>query len=455
MADDDALSDAKGDIASYITRRISELFNREFNRYNWPAWMQAALLFDEFVIPCDYTPSSQLYNLAGSIVDESLKNDNKIQFFQYSGETEIPVGSKDITENIKRIKAWMKDNREFLTLIEEQLQELKPDFVSQEVKIVQNDPEEPPPTLNQVRKELEKIRNHKGFLQLLKLDLRQLSDEQIIELLKLIDEHTVISSEFRREKFRPILRDLTTNYSDELKARAFASFAFNFSNTEDREFIWENLFTESDEFLDLFFYEVGDIEWWYGKIFSEEEIHYLKKLAKNHPIFSNTIISYLASLNDKDIGDLMIELYYQSKDQQLNVLRYFSENPSKNAKDLLINDITNHNNSTSRGVSSRLVLASIALSGIEEEDAIDIVLKNCYDLYYWVAQIAQRYLQKRLIKEEDNNIRIRIEKTLEDLKPQTYMISPDRAEKVFENLRKEGNKKDKNHNNESDSGLFI
>ncbi|MHA1931653.1 MAG: hypothetical protein ACW96X_03880, partial [Promethearchaeota archaeon] len=157
------------------------------------------------------------------------------------------------------------------------------------------------------------------------------------------------------------------------------------------------------------------------------------------------------SLNAKDIGDLMIELYYKSKDQHLNVLRYFSENPSENAKELLKDDIDAHLNSTSHGNSSRLVLASIALSGIKGEDALDVVLKNCYDLYYWVAQIAQRYLQKRLIKEKDEHIRIKIEKTLEELKPQTYMISPDRAEKVFKEL-KENNK---HQNGDNDSELLI
>ncbi|MBA7624412.1 hypothetical protein ES703_31820 [subsurface metagenome] len=451
MADDDLLSDARYDIASYITAVLNDLFNREVNPFNWPTWLQAALLFDECVIPCNYMPPNQLYYLAGSIVDEASKNDNRIEFYQYKGEERILVDTMDITEKIERIEEWMKNNEKWMKINELWMRsnDIEFDFdVRSNKATMEKRPERKlegrevsAPNLNQVIQELKKIRNHKGFLQLLKLDFSKINDEEIIELIKIIDEHTVISSEFRRKKFSLILKNLTINVSDEVKARAIASWALNYPNIEDREFMWERLHNETDEFLDAFFYEVGDIEFWWGKLFSEDEAPQLKLLAKKHPIFSETIINYLARLNISDISDLMISLYHKSKSQHLSVLRYLSENPSEDAKELLKNDIEQHKKSTSFGSSSRLVLAAVALSSVQGEDAIDIVLENCYDLFYWVAQIAQRYLRKRLIKEEDQTLKKEIEEKLVELEPQTYMISPEEAEKVFEKLR---NKNDSN-----------
>ncbi len=445
MADDDLLSDARYDIISYITVVIDNLFNQEGSSYDWPTWVQAAILFDECILPCNYTPSTELYNLAGSIVDEGLKNNNHEEYLHYNSE-----------EILKRIEEWMKkntrwnipedkdivfDKRHSKTAMEEKIKNL----IKERNKASHG--------LFQLITELKKIRNHKGFLQLLKLDFSKINNEEIIELFNVIDEHTVISSEFRREKFKDIMKDLAVNFSDDVKARVLASWAMNYPNIEEREFLWQRLYYESDGFLDAFFREVGRIEFWWGKLFSDEEMPQLKELAKRHPIFTDTILNYLAALNISDIGDLMISLYHKSKNQHLNVLRYLSENPFEDAKELLKNDIKQHQNSTSFGSSSRLVLAAIALSRIEGEDAIEIILENCYNLYYWVAQIAQRYLEKRLIREEDQNLKKNIEKTLVDLKPQTYMISPERAEKVFEKLRKK--KTNKKENDDSNSDLFI
>lgn len=453
MADDDLLSDARYDIAFYITAVINDLFDREVNPFNWPTWLQAALLFDEWIIPCNYMPSGQLYYLAGAIVDEASKSNNRVEFYQNKGEERIVVNKIDITENIERIKEWMKNNEQRAQPNDKESDfNIRPNKATMERRLERKlkDREESAPNFNQIIQELKKVRNHRGFLQLLKFDFSKINDEEIIELFKIIDEHGVLFGEFRRKKFNLILKNLVINSSDEVKARALVSWAKNYPDIENRKFMWQNLYNETDEFLDAFFFEVSGIEFWWGKLFSQEEVPQLKLLAKKHPIFSDTIVNYLAELNVSGISDLMISLYHKSKEEHLRVLRYLSENPSEEAKELLKNDINQHKNSTNFESSSRLVLAAIALSRIEGEDAIDIVLENCYDLFPWVAQIAQRYLEKRLIKEEDQSLKNNIEKKLVDLNPQTYVVPPEEVEEVLEKLKNEK----KNIENDSSSDFI-
>ena len=53
MAGDDHKADTKGDITNYIEGKVRNLLEYDMNEYQDPAWVQAAELFNEIVVPCD------------------------------------------------------------------------------------------------------------------------------------------------------------------------------------------------------------------------------------------------------------------------------------------------------------------------------------------------------------------------------------------------------------------
>jgi len=82
MADLDHLFDFKGKIGNYIAEQIAELFHMTPNEFNYPAWLQATLLFHEVVVPCDYDPTDELIELAKKLVLTCVDHNNKAYFYQ-------------------------------------------------------------------------------------------------------------------------------------------------------------------------------------------------------------------------------------------------------------------------------------------------------------------------------------------------------------------------------------
>ena len=57
------LSDAQARIIYNITREVIDLFNRRGSISDWPSWVQAAMLLDHTVIPCDYFVPEELFDI--------------------------------------------------------------------------------------------------------------------------------------------------------------------------------------------------------------------------------------------------------------------------------------------------------------------------------------------------------------------------------------------------------
>lgn len=108
MADDDLLSDAQADIAGHITQVLESLLTRKTNPYNWPTWLQGALLLDRCVLPCPYYPPPKLLELAAQIITKSEAHEHQIELYQQKGSQKIPVQTLEISGEIGRIRTWIE-----------------------------------------------------------------------------------------------------------------------------------------------------------------------------------------------------------------------------------------------------------------------------------------------------------------------------------------------------------
>ena len=119
----DRMFDACGFIQKYIEQKIRELLEDPMNEYQDPNWVQAALLFEQTVIPCERYIMDDLYVLANDIVKVAEQNNNRVIYQQISGmynEKIVDGNSSNIIsqsedrriaeydENIENIKNWMR-----------------------------------------------------------------------------------------------------------------------------------------------------------------------------------------------------------------------------------------------------------------------------------------------------------------------------------------------------------
>lgn len=124
MAGLDKMYDASGFIQKYIEEQIRGLLEDPMNEYQDPNWVQAALLFEQVVVPCEAYMMDWLYDLAKDIVKKGDQNNNRVLYQVIPGmynEKIIDANSVDINnlpdkaeirdyeETIKNIKKWIED----------------------------------------------------------------------------------------------------------------------------------------------------------------------------------------------------------------------------------------------------------------------------------------------------------------------------------------------------------
>jgi len=124
MAGLDMMYDARGSIQNYIEEQIRGLLEDPMNEYQDPNWVQAALLFDQVVVPCEAYMMDWLYDLAKDIVKKAEQNNNRVIYQGIPGmynEKIVDANSVDINnlpdsveirdyeEIINHIKKWMED----------------------------------------------------------------------------------------------------------------------------------------------------------------------------------------------------------------------------------------------------------------------------------------------------------------------------------------------------------
>ena len=125
MAGDDHKHDTKGDIANYIEHRIRSLLEYDMNEYQDPAWVQAAELLKEIVVPCEVFYSEGLYNLGTDIVKEAEENGSQVVYQKIPGMYNVKQASEDefseeevdifdCSKTINSIKTWLQQTREWL-----------------------------------------------------------------------------------------------------------------------------------------------------------------------------------------------------------------------------------------------------------------------------------------------------------------------------------------------------
>ncbi|TKJ23930.1 MAG: hypothetical protein CEE43_01840 [Promethearchaeota archaeon Loki_b32] len=73
MAGLDRMYDACAFIQEYIEIQIRELLEDPMNEYQDPNWVQATLLFERVVIPCEEYIADGLFDLANDIVEKAEK----------------------------------------------------------------------------------------------------------------------------------------------------------------------------------------------------------------------------------------------------------------------------------------------------------------------------------------------------------------------------------------------
>ena len=123
MAGLDKMYDAQGFIQNYIEQKIRELLEEPMNEYQDPNWVQAALLFEHAVAPCERYTMEHLYKLAQDIVDKAEQHGNRWVSQVIPGmynEKVIDPTSIDMNnlpngvevweykDTVKYIKKWMK-----------------------------------------------------------------------------------------------------------------------------------------------------------------------------------------------------------------------------------------------------------------------------------------------------------------------------------------------------------
>jgi len=124
MAGDDHKMDTKGGIENLIEQRIRNLLDYDMNEYQDPAWVQAAELFNEVVVPCESYHSEGLYTLGIDIVKEAEKHGCKEVYQQIPGMYNMKLVSGDeyskdqvdefdYSGTINTIKEWIAGMKEW------------------------------------------------------------------------------------------------------------------------------------------------------------------------------------------------------------------------------------------------------------------------------------------------------------------------------------------------------
>ena len=125
MAGDDHKHNTKWDIANYIEQKIRGLLEYEMNEYQDPAWVQAAELFNEIVVPIEIFYSGGFYNLGTDIVGEAEKNGCQVLYQKIPEMYNVKQVSRDgfsregfdkfdCLKTINSIKTWLQQTEEWL-----------------------------------------------------------------------------------------------------------------------------------------------------------------------------------------------------------------------------------------------------------------------------------------------------------------------------------------------------
>ena len=114
MADFDKLSDTKGTIINFIEERGRELFYGGGTEYDFSPWIQAALLFEQVIIPCDYYVPETLLEFAQDVINEAKSHECKVERYQVNDDgRKVNAKVWDYNETISKITEWFIEEKSF------------------------------------------------------------------------------------------------------------------------------------------------------------------------------------------------------------------------------------------------------------------------------------------------------------------------------------------------------
>jgi hypothetical protein len=114
MADFDKLSDTKGTIINFIEEKARKLFYDGGTEYDFSSWVQAALLIEEIIIPCDYYIPGTLLDFVQEVISEAKSNDCKVERYQLKDGKKVNAKIWDYEEIIGKIDAWFNEERKYI-----------------------------------------------------------------------------------------------------------------------------------------------------------------------------------------------------------------------------------------------------------------------------------------------------------------------------------------------------
>ena len=114
MADFDKLSDTKGTIINFIEEQVRELFYGGGTEYDFSTWIQAALLFEKIIIPCDYYVPDTLLEFAQEVINEAKSHKCKVERYQVNDDgKKVNVEVWDYSKTVSKIIEWLNRERCF------------------------------------------------------------------------------------------------------------------------------------------------------------------------------------------------------------------------------------------------------------------------------------------------------------------------------------------------------
>ncbi|HDZ19453.1 hypothetical protein LCGC14_0658560 [marine sediment metagenome] len=153
----------------------------------------------------------------------------------------------------------------------------------------------------------------------------------------------------------------------------------------------------------------------------EEEIKAIVKILNPSVIFD---FSKYETVNQDSFFDLNNWEKFNENDK-FSLINFLSINPNRKTINILKKEISKYRGKSEGDATSRLVLAALALSQLEGEDAIDIILENSYDLIdSLIEERVEEYLKIRLRHTTNSQLRKKIEEKIEDLHQEETNINP-------------------------------
>ncbi len=93
---------------------MRELFYGGGTEYDFSPWIQAALLLEQVIIPCDYYVPETLLEFAQDVINEAKSQECKVERYQVNNDgKKVNAEVFDYSETISKIIEWLNEEKIF------------------------------------------------------------------------------------------------------------------------------------------------------------------------------------------------------------------------------------------------------------------------------------------------------------------------------------------------------